>query len=87
MLFAIDYDGTYSAAPALWEQFAANALANGHDVIICTGRAFAPTVVTTLTVYCTGGQAKADHLAVEWGLFPDVWIDDDPGSVVEDDLP
>ena len=86
MLFAIDYDGTYSADPALWEQFATNALANGHDVIICTGRAFRPEVSTTLLVYCSGGQAKAEYLASE-GVFPDVWIDDDPASVVEDDLP
>ena len=86
MLFAIDYDGAYSAAPALWEQFAANAQAGGHTVIICTGRAFAPTVVTTLTVYCTGGQAKADYLA-SLGVYPDVWIDDDPGSVTQDDAP
>jgi hypothetical protein len=84
VLISIDYDGTYSAAPALWEAFAQTALAAGSQVIICTGRAFPPDVQTALPIYCSAGQAKADYLR-EVGLAPDVWIDDDPGSVIQDD--
>lgn len=84
MLISIDYDGTYSLAPALWEGFAQTARAAGNQVIICTGRAFPPEVQTELPIYCSAGQAKADYLSLQ-GLFPDVWVDDDPGSVVEGD--
>lgn len=86
MLISIDYDGTYSAAPALWERFATMAAEEGHRVIICTARAFPPQVQTALPVYCAGGLAKADYLA-DFGITPDVWVDDDPGSVTQDDLP
>ena len=85
LLIAVDYDNTYSAAPQLWERFAAIAQEEGHRVVICTGRAFAPDVETTLQIFCAGGQAKADYLAGE-GLRPHVWVDDDPGSVVQDDI-
>lgn len=84
LLIAVDYDNTYSAAPALWERFAALAAEDGHRVVICTGRAFAPDVATPLPIFCTGGQAKADYLAAE-GLRPNVWVDDDPGSITQND--
>jgi hypothetical protein len=84
--FAIDYDGTYAAAPALWGQFIAAARLAGHRVLICTGRAFAPvTLPDDLEVHCTAGQAKADYLA-SLGINVDVWIDDDPSSVITDGI-
>ena len=84
--FAIDYDGTYAAAPALWGQFIAAARLAGHRVLICTGRAFAPVILPNdLEVHCTAGQAKRDYLA-DLGISVDVWIDDDPASVITDGI-
>jgi hypothetical protein len=84
--FAIDYDGTYAEAPALWGQFIAAARLAGHRVLICTGRAFAPVVLPDdLEVHCTAGQAKRDYLA-SLGISVDVWIDDDPASVITDGI-
>lgn len=83
--FAIDYDGTYAAAPALWNRFIESARDAGHRVLICTGRAFAPvTLSDDLEVHCTAGQAKRDYL-LGLGIAVDVWIDDDPASVIEND--
>lgn len=84
MLIAIDYDRTYAAAPELWAQFIAMAQARGDQVVICTGRAFPPSEQLPVEVHCTAGQAKAAYL-LERGLRPDIWIDDDPWSIVSDD--
>ena len=84
MLIAIDYDGTITAAPQLWSNFAVSATLAGHTVIVCTGRAFPPPAPDWLTVHCTAGQAKRDYLAA-LGIHPDVWIDDDPQSILTDD--
>ena len=84
--FAIDYDGTYAAEPALWGQFIEAARLAGHRVLICTGRAFAPVILPNdLEVHCAAGQAKRDYLA-DLGISVDVWIDDDPASVITDGI-
>ena len=84
--FAIDYDGTYAADTALWGSFIATALSCGHRVLICTGRAFPPTETPHgIEVHCTAGQAKRDYLA-DLGISVDVWIDDDPASVITDGI-
>lgn len=38
MKIALDYDGTYTADPALWDGFIARAKARGHSVWIVTCR-------------------------------------------------
>lgn len=82
--FAIDFDGTYAAAPAVWNQFIAIAQLAGHRVLICTGRAFAPFGAPEgVDLHCTAGQAKRDYLR-DLGIRVDVWIDDDPSSIITD---
>ena len=82
---AIDYDGTFSADQLLWRQFIRSATALGAHVLICTGRAFPPDDTPPgVEVHCTGGQAKADYLA-SIGITVNVWIDDDPGSIIQND--
>ncbi|MBU3577549.1 hypothetical protein [Polynucleobacter sp. UK-Kesae-W10] len=85
LLIAIDYDNTYSSSPRLWERFAATAREEGHEIVICTGRAFAPELDTSITIHCTGGQAKADYLA-SLGIRPNIWVDDDPVSITQNDI-
>ena len=58
LLISIDYDNTYTAAPVLWLQFIAMAVARGDQVVICTARAFPPTTHLPVDVHCTAGQAK-----------------------------
>lgn len=83
--FAIDYDGTYAAAPAVWDQFIQSARSAGHRVLICTGRAFAPTGLRQdVELYCAAGQAKHDFLR-DLGIAVSVWIDDDPSSITQND--
>ena len=84
LLISIDYDRTYTAAPALWLQFITMAQARGDRVVICTARAFPPREQLPVDVHCSGGQAKADYLA-SLSLRPDIWIDDDPASICNDD--
>lgn len=84
-IFAIDYDRTYTAAPTVWDTFIYAARIAGHRVLICTGRAFAPTELRQdIEVYCTAGQAKRDFLR-DLGIAVNVWIDDDPESITQND--
>lgn len=84
--FAIDYDGTYASNPGLWDAFILAARINGSRVLICTGRAFPPTEAPQgIEVHCSAGQAKHAYLA-EQGIQVDVWIDDDPASVITDGI-
>ena len=84
--FAIDYDGTYAAAPGVWDQFITAARMAGHDVLICTGRAFAPiNLRKDVEVHCTAGQAKRDYLR-DLGISISVWIDDDPLPITQNDI-
>lgn len=87
MLIAIDYDDTFTRDSLMWGAFISHAVARRHRVVVCTGRAFPPTDdflwSQRVEVYCTGGQAKRDYLAAQ-GLRPDVWIDDDPASILTD---
>lgn len=85
MLIAIDYDGTWTRDPIAWRYATFALQSTGHTVVVCTGRAFPPADLhTDMAVHCTAGQAKRDYLA-SLGLRPDVWIDDDPQSILTDD--
>ncbi len=77
MLLALDYDGTYTADPALWEGFIRDARIAGHEVICVTMRyPSEPIEMSCETVY-TSRQAKMSFMN-SIGRLPDVWIDDKP---------
>ncbi len=73
MLIALDYDGTYTADPELWDCFIAKAKERGHDVKIATMRFPTEAIPDIgLDVVYTSRQAK-------FGCMPaDIWIDDRP---------
>ncbi len=84
MLIALDYDGTYTRDPAMWDAFIASARSSGHSVICATMRTEeeAAEVVQNLggkvdRIICTSRKAKARYLA-DLGVTPNVWIDDNP---------
>ena len=86
MRIAIDYDGTYTADPELWDQFIELAKARGHGVVIVTCRR--PTDENyqdchhknCLTVF-TNLSSKVSYME-KLGINVDVWIDDDPACIL-----
>ena len=91
MIIALDYDGTYTRDPILWDQFIQNAQASGHEVVLATmryengiedievKRIFEPLDVQMIF---TGRQAKHNFLA-QMGVFPKIWIDDNPAWIYQ----
>ena len=85
MLICLDYDGTYTEDPSLWDLFIQAATASGHQVICATMRyeeVEGDTVKISLghlvdKIYFTNRLAKVNWLK-ERGINPDVWIDDSP---------
>jgi len=79
MIIALDYDKTYTADTALWDDFIQSAQDRGHSVTIVSMRypdekiEFVPVDV----VY-TGRKAKATIFKA------DIWIDDSPAWIFED---
>jgi len=83
MNISLDYDFTYTVAPAFWDLFIANALICGHKVVIITAREPERPLEhkVTIPVYYTNGQAKK-QFAIENNLNIDIWIDDNPERIV-----
>jgi len=84
---AIDFDNTYTACPKTWDAFIQIAQANGHRVVCVTARRDTnenreivqiPGVMT----YFTGLASKLWYMAEKLGVKVDIWIDDDPVSLV-----
>ncbi len=83
MRIALDYDGTYTSCPALWEEFILLAEKLGHEVVFVTMRfkedpelIYAPSC----EVIYTARAAKGPFMAA-LGRIPDIWIDDMPQRI------
>lgn len=76
---ALDYDGTYTADPALWNAFIGIAQSYGHSVKIVTMRhPTEPVPNPPCEVIYTARKAKMlSYLA-------DIWIDDQPLLISND---
>lgn len=73
MLIALDYDGTYTADPVLWDAFIKKAKERGHEVKIATMR-FPSEPVPDVGCEVVYTERKA-----KYGCMPaDIWIDDRP---------
>lgn len=85
MRIALDYDGTYTADPVLWDRFITDAKSRGHKITVVTCRRDTEenrqeVVVPGCLVLFTNLAAK--KWAVEQrGLTIDVWVDDDPNCI------
>lgn len=93
MLIALDYDGTYTADPELWDAFIANAVERGHRVIIATMRYpnESAEVISNLAnkvdgFVFTSRKAKKQEVRLQLKEDPDIWIDDNPDWLYEDAL-
>ena len=95
MKICIDFDGTYTADPELWDMFIKQARERGHTVICATMRFDyeMPEVYRALEgkvdrIIYTSRRGKRAFL-YETGLraAPDVWIDDNPQWILNDFIP
>lgn len=86
MIIALDYDGTYTGDPILWNEFIRNCKTRGHDIVVATmrneGTPEEKEVIEAfskmdLRIIFTNRKAKLNYLA-ELGIFPKIWIDDNP---------
>ena len=89
MILALDFDGTYTADPALWDAFIDAARLRGHEVHVVTMRHESEPVrlgTHVDRVHYTDRKAKAAYMAAR-GLHVQVWIDDRPDFVLMDAAP
>lgn len=95
LLISIDYDRTFSAAPGLWRSFITDATNRGNRVICITRRedtdenreelrlAFGDVELNRL-IMC-GPDVKKRAAAEAEGLAVDIWIDDTPETIVQEE--
>lgn len=83
MLIAIDYDKTYTADPAFFDDMVQIAKHHGHKFICATGRknklADDERKPLMEIVYC--GDELKSVVAKKLGYKVDIWIDDEPGTI------
>lgn len=84
LLFALDYDETFTADPVLWLAFIGNAKQRGHAVIIATMRYPHEGAEIELVlkdkvekIIYTSRKAKYEEVQRQ-GYYPSIWIDDSP---------
>lgn len=91
MTIAIDYDGTYTADPILWNSFIEIAVLRGHRVFCVTCRPQPEDWREHDLVLMPVPKSRhvfTDRAAKRWycenlGLSIDVWIDDMPETITQ----
>lgn len=81
ILFALDYDGTYTADPDMWDTFIADAVSRGHSFIVATMRYLTENLEMVPKgierIVYTSRKAKYEEVHRQ-GFSPTIWIDDMP---------
>jgi len=80
MFLALDYDKTYTADPAMWDEFIQLAQGHGHEVKIVTMRYPHEAIDVSVDVVYTSRKAKAS------AVNADIWIDDSPAWIFQDSM-
>lgn len=83
-IICVDFDGTYTVFPEILEKTIELFKNAGHEVI-CTTMRYEYEVTDMLIklqpkvseIYFTGRKAKLPYLQ-QLGIFPDLWIEDNP---------
>ncbi len=81
MLIALDYDGTYTTDPILFDAFIRQAKASGHEIICVTMRYPEEEIHMLCEIIYTSRQAKLPFMG-GLGRMPDIWIDDNPRFIL-----
>lgn len=84
--FALDYDGTYTADPELWDSFISACKIRGHRVVVVTARRRTEENLEIVrgpdaAIYFTELAAKKWYMD-KIGVKVDIWIDDDPSVII-----
>ena len=83
MRFGIDYDGTWSEAPEMFEDMIQLIKSYGHCPVIITSRyEDDPVPVEGVEIHYTDGQPKVAWAAAN-DTQVDIWIDNNPYSLVK----
>jgi hypothetical protein len=94
MNISLDFDGTYTKDPELWDTFIKDARSKGHKVYVVTMRyghgPEACEVKSGLStkvddIYFTSRTAKKPYMRA-LDIWIDIWIDDQPEFILEDAL-
>lgn len=87
-IIAIDYDKTYDTNPEKWDKVIDILEEYGDEVIIVSSKGameyyniIGPPGVD---VYTTGGTAKKKYMKHLLGEKVDIWIDNNPKSIIKD---
>ena len=89
MLIALDYDGTYTADPYLWDIFVEAATIKGHTIYCVTMRTeeeakeIPKVLLDKVLLICTNRMAK-EPILISQGINIDIWIDDNPNWIYTD---
>lgn len=91
MTIALDFDETYNRNPWMWDRVIDTMRNNGQLVVLATYRhpvedydpLFDRLKQNNVVVIFTDGKAKKPFLEAI-GIKVDVWIDDNPKSILED---
>ncbi len=93
MIISLDYDDTYTRDPAGWDIIIDALRGRGHTVYGVTMRYIHEKdgmdknyLQRCDDVFFTGRKAKHAFMAEQHGVIIDVWIDDQPGWVLQDAL-
>ena len=87
MKIALDYDGTYTLDPEMWDMIIEGLVWKKHDIRIVTHRHETLDCIDHLfdiPIIYTDGVAKkwwCEHREPYW--VPDIWIDDKPKGILE----
>lgn len=84
---ALDYDGTYTAAPDMWDRMIELFRFYGWRVFIVTARRdteenVAEVSVPGCSVVFTRLAPKQWFMKEKRGIDVDIWIDDDPSVII-----
>lgn len=91
MNIGLDFDGTFTAAPELWKAFISLAHESGHKVYIVTCRTDSEENKADIAdqsglrphrIYMTSGSAKSWYCEQVRGVKMDLWIDDNPKTII-----
>ena len=89
-LIALDYDGSYSLMPELFDCIIEKATSLGYKVILVTMRypeevddGLFAVMDKVEETYFTSRQAKLPFLVLK-GVHPDLWVDDNPIWLLHD---
>lgn len=95
MTVSIDFDRTFAADPQMWGEFAKKAVADGNTVVMISRRPESDReeVVSSLGDYAesfsqvllVGGDTLKADAADAAGIKVDVWVDDSPQTIKQQD--